>query len=180
MKKLVLLLSLLFVGCVWGQSYEEKVAMSKALIGKPVQSHAFYTLDKQPITFASVKGKPIVAYFFASWCAPCYEGLENLHKATELTQSEVEVIAVSLDEDWDKLQRMLIKTGFSGQVWKSADAESALRRRLFANFSGSLPHIIRIDSQGILVEGGSRVKTTAQWAAVISQKATLREASELY
>lgn len=177
MKKTLLVLFLLLTDSVWSQSYEEKAAKSKASIGKPVQAHAFYTLDKQPITFESLKGEPVVAYFFASWCSPCYEALENLNQAIQITPSSVRVIAISLDEDWEKLERMLVKTGFSGEVWKSGDAKSALRQRLFANFSGSLPHIIRINKQGILIEEGSRVKTIEQWSAVISQKASLSEAS---
>lgn len=177
MKKLFLLLFLIFSSDSWGQTYEEKVAASMAFIGKPVQEHSFYTSERQPITFQDLKGEAVVAYFFASWCSPCYVALENLNKAIETNSPSIRVIAISLDEDWIKLERMLARTGFTGEVWKSADAKTAIRERLFANFSGSLPHIIRIDTQGILIEGGSRVKTIEQWTAVINQNASLSEAS---
>lgn len=179
MKTAFFMLFVLLTGSVWGQSYEEKAAASKALIGKPLQAHSFYTLDKKPISFESLQGEPVVAYFFASWCAPCYKALNNLDHAIKTTPSSVQVIAISLDEDWESLEQMLIKTGFSGVVWKSGDAKSALAQRLFANFSGTLPHIIRIDKQGMLIEGGSRIKTIKQWEAVISQRASLSEASTI-
>nr|WP_246261083.1 TlpA disulfide reductase family protein [Alteromonas ponticola] len=174
-----MLLFLFIPSISWGQSYEEKVAVSKALIGKPVQAHTFYTLDKQSFSFQNLQGEFIVAYFFASWCSPCYGTLENLDKAIKNTPPTVRIVAVSLDEDWIKLKRMLAKTGFSGEVWKSADAKSVLRERLFANYSGSLPYIIRVDQQGILIEGGSEVKTSEQWSAIISQNASLNEASKI-
>ncbi|MHC6646494.1 TlpA family protein disulfide reductase [Alteromonas sp. HB246098] len=177
MKKGLLLLLLIFSNSSWSQTYEEKIAASKAFIGKPVQEHTFYTLDKQPITFQNLKGEAVVAYFFASWCSPCYEALENLNKAIETTPPTVHVVAISLDGDWASLERMLARTGYTGEVWKSADAELAFQERLFANFTSSLPHIIRIDAQGILIEGGSRVKSFAQWTALINQNASISKAS---
>ncbi len=179
MKKVSILLFLIFSSGSWSQTYEEKVAASRAFIGKPVQEHTFYTIDKLPITFQSLEGESVVAYFFASWCSPCYEALENLNKAIKTAPPSIRVVAISLDEDWTDLERMLARTGFTGEVWKSADAKLAFRKRLFANFSGSLPHIVRIDSHGVLVEGGSRVKTIEQWAAVINKNASLAEASEI-
>ena len=163
----------------WGQSYQEKVAASKALIGQPVQEHLFYTLDKQPINFQSLIGKPTVAYFFASWCSPCYEVLENLDKAIKSTPHSVNIIAISLDKDWEKLNRMLLKTGYSGQVWKSSDAKTVFRQRMFANFTASIPHIITVDELGILIEEGSKVKSVKQWAAVLQEEASLDEASRI-
>ncbi len=175
----LLFMLLLFTTTVWGQTYQEKVTKSKALFGKPVQLNGFYTLAKQPITFENLKGEPVVAYFFASWCSPCYESLGNLNQAIDISQPSVNVIAISLDESWEDLEMMLDKTGFSGEVWKWAEEESALKQRLFGNFSGSLPYVIKINAQGILEVGSSRIKTVTQWSAVINNQASLSEANRL-
>lgn len=179
MKKLFLLLALLVANNALSQTYADKVAKSKALVGQPVQTHTFYTLDKKPVSFEDFKGEPVVAYFFASWCSPCYGALTNLHQAIEDTPPTVRVVAISLDEEWENLDRMLNKTGFTGEVWKWDAAESALQQRLFANFSGSLPHIIRVNDKGILIEAGSRIKTAEQWSAVINQQRSLHDASKI-
>ncbi|WP_338520001.1 TlpA family protein disulfide reductase [Alteromonas gracilis] len=179
MKNIILVLFLLSAHSAWSQTYQEKIAASKALIDKPIQTHQFYTLDKQTISFENLNGQSIVAYFFASWCSPCYASLKNLNAAIGNVPSTVRVVAVSLDEDWDDLQGMLDKTGFTGEVWKSSDATAVLTNRLFANFSGSLPYVIKVDAKGILREGGSRIKTTEQWLAVINQSTSLSEASKL-
>lgn len=179
MKKLLTILLLTLAPLAWSQSYQEKVAASKALIGKPVQSHAFYTTEKQPIDFASVNGEIVVAYFFASWCSPCYASLGSLNKALEASSPSIWVIAISLDEDWKSLKGMLAETGFSGEVWKSSDATSVLSQRMFGNFSGSLPYAIKVDKHGILQEGGSRIKTVEQWSAIINENISLLDASRL-
>lgn len=63
MKKVSIFLFLIFSSGSWSQTYEEKVAASRAFIGKPVQEHTFYTIDKLPITFQSLKVKMLLLTF---------------------------------------------------------------------------------------------------------------------
>ncbi|WP_394131113.1 TlpA family protein disulfide reductase [Shewanella maritima] len=180
MKKIVLLsIYFVFTNCAFAQTYEEKREASLALIGQPVQDHTFLTLNKQEVTFDSLKGKTTIAYFFASWCSPCYTKLENLGKAIEDKTPTVNVIAISLDEDWVKLERMLVKTGYTAEVWKSSSPKAVLQNRMFANFSGSLPHIVKINEHGILEEINWHIESQEQWSACLSGEVSLSEASRI-
>ena len=157
-------------------TYEEKVALSKALVGQQVQTPTFLTSSGNEVSFPSLEGKPTVAYFFASWCAPCYSSLKNLQAVQSGHPQSVNVVAISLDDDWDELNTMLEKTGYTGTVWKSEADSDVLIQKMFGNYAGSIPYTIKISADGVLTESSYSIKTEPQWRATLSNEVSLKDA----
>jgi len=68
---------------------------------QPMPDLTFRTMHgKGPIRLASLKGKVVLLDLWASWCPPCREELPLLDDlAQRLRGEEIEIIAVSVDED---------------------------------------------------------------------------------
>lgn len=170
------LLLLCFSVVANASSYQEKVARSLEALGQPVDPFEFTDSNGAYVNFSSLKGQTTIAYFFASWCTPCYATLENLEEERKMANKSTTIVAVSFDSDPEKLKRMLIKTGYTGEVWLSTSKEKPLLNKLFANFSGSLPYAIKVDANGILIEHSHDIKSKEQWSKAISGELSLQDA----
>jgi peroxiredoxin len=55
-------------------------------------------------------GHPVLLNFWATWCAPCVDEVPSLEElARRLKGTDMRMLAVSVDEDWDKIRRFFAK-----------------------------------------------------------------------
>ena len=67
-------------------------------VGTHVPTYSATTLDGQPVSLASLKGKVVLLNVWATWCRPCrveMPALERLHQ--RLRGEGFEIVAVSVD-----------------------------------------------------------------------------------
>lgn len=57
------------------------------LLGKPAPAFTLRSLDGGDVQLASLKGRPVVVNFWASWCVPCRDEAPLLRSLSE-TQSD--------------------------------------------------------------------------------------------
>jgi thiol-disulfide isomerase/thioredoxin len=103
------------------------------------------TIDGQSFTRNSLKGKPVLIQFWATWCGYCRKeepAVENIVKAFE--SKGLVVLAVNIDEPREKVARYLAEHKRSPKIVLSQDTNLGMFH------SGSFPTYLLIDQQGRL------------------------------
>jgi len=55
-------------------------------------------------------GHPVLLNFWATWCPPCVDEVPALEElARRLQGTDMRMLAVSVDDDWDKIRRFFVK-----------------------------------------------------------------------
>lgn len=99
----------------------------------------------------SLRGKPVVAYFWASWCAECRAELEALQALQELHRERgLVVLGLGVDQA-DRIERFAREAGASFPVLAGGPAAIALSVRL-GNLRERMPFAVAIDSRGLAAE----------------------------
>ena len=109
----------------------------KTLDGKPVKSRSIY--NKNGLTVYS---------FWATWCVPCINELDDIHKEIEKwDEANVKIVAISTDDSRTKRR---IRPLISGKKWGFKillDENQDLKRAL--NING-IPHTIVTNGNKII------------------------------
>lgn len=66
-------------------------------------------LSGKSVSLQSLRGRPVLVSFFATWCPPCVEETPSLEELARRVGSKATVLVVSVDEDQDALKRFFAK-----------------------------------------------------------------------
>jgi thiol-disulfide isomerase/thioredoxin len=62
------------------------------------------------VSLRAQKGHPVAVNFWATWCPPCVEEVPSLESfAASLEGTDMRLLAVSVDDDWDAIRRFFVK-----------------------------------------------------------------------
>jgi cytochrome c biogenesis protein CcmG, thiol:disulfide interchange protein DsbE len=62
------------------------------------------------VSLRAQKGHPVAVNFWATWCPPCVEEVPSLESfATTIEGTDLRLLAVSVDDDWDAIRKFFVK-----------------------------------------------------------------------
>jgi thiol-disulfide isomerase/thioredoxin len=66
-------------------------------------------LAGQPVSLHSLRGRPVLVSFFATWCPPCVEETPSIEELARRLGDKATVLVVSVDEELDALKKFFAK-----------------------------------------------------------------------
>jgi thiol-disulfide isomerase/thioredoxin len=134
-----------------GTGQVELVSSSVAVVPadqrRPLPAFTGTTLDDQKIDLASLRGRPLVLNFWASWCGPCraeQKGLELASRA--LAGRDVRMVGVNIRDDPGAATSYLEE--FKVDYPSLFDRPAVLSARLGALGPQAPPYTLVVDAQG--------------------------------
>jgi cytochrome c biogenesis protein CcmG/thiol:disulfide interchange protein DsbE len=117
------------------------------LIGKPAPEFVLRDFSGGAVDFASLRGRPVVVNFWASWCQPCVAEHPLLVEAAGRYRGRVAFIGVVPSEDTAAaVERFTQRFGEWGPVYHDADGKVSIAYGVF-----KLPETYFVSSDGKIV-----------------------------
>jgi cytochrome c biogenesis protein CcmG/thiol:disulfide interchange protein DsbE len=117
------------------------------LIGKPAPEFVLRDFDGGTVDLASLRGKPVVVNFWASWCQPCVAEHPLLVEAAGRYREQVAFIGVVPSEDTAAaVERFTARLGKWGPAYHDADGKVSIAYGVF-----KLPETYFVSSDGRIV-----------------------------
>ena len=104
------------------------------------------TIDGEPLSLASLRGKVVLVNFWATWCEPCIEEMPSMQRLRErLARRPFEILAVNHQEGRPRIRAFLDKVAVGYPIVRDTDGgvARAWKVRIF-------PSSFVVDAQGII------------------------------
>ena len=102
-------------------------------------------LTGRPVALERLLGRPVVANFWATWCAPCVEEMPHL-EALSKSFSNIQFVGIGIDTA-SNIAQFVTKVPVSYPLYVAGHAGIAMVREL-GNAAGGLPFTVLLDAEG--------------------------------
>lgn len=110
-----------------------------------------YDINGNTVSLYSLRGKPIVLNFWASWCGPCKSEMPHFYTAYQNFKDEVTFVMVNMTdgmrETQQKAQNYLYSQSYSFPVYFDKDRDAA-----YTYSVSGIPTTVFIDKDGYIVK----------------------------
>ncbi|MBU0704390.1 MAG: TlpA family protein disulfide reductase [Chloroflexi bacterium] len=136
-KRLVLLVFTLLLAAVWSGCARQPVTSGSA------PDFTLASLDGGTVTLGDLQGQVVTLDFWASWCAPCVEGLDHLQQMHERYAGQgMVVLAINVEETQEEAADFLEGRGYTFTVLLDVDG-----RVSDAYGVQAIPHTLIVDRE---------------------------------
>jgi peroxiredoxin len=122
------------------------------LVGKPAPDFTLQDMDGREVSLSSLKGKPVLLDFWATWCEPCRESMPHVQSLYDrFREKGLVVLGIDINEAADLPREYFAKQKFT--FGNLIGAGSGVVPKYGAN---SIPRVVLIDRDGVVryVHGG--------------------------
>ncbi len=132
-------------------------------------SASFATPDGPPLAMSSLRGKPLLLNFWATWCPPCVTEMPMLDAFAKSHAGGWNVLALAIDAA-DPVRKFLRERGLQQlRVALAKDNGPEFARQL-GNAAGGLPFSLAFDASGTLAQrklGALDEKLLESWSSTV-------------
>jgi cytochrome c biogenesis protein CcmG/thiol:disulfide interchange protein DsbE len=140
-------LSVVAVALVAGLITFEALSSGSGQTGRPAPPLPSAVLQAPKTSLASLRGKPALINFWASWCEPCREEAPELERFARSLHGEGRLVGVDYTDQTDGGREFVRRYGWTFPILSDPDGVYGARYR----FSG-LPTTVVLDPRGRIVE----------------------------
>lgn len=131
------------VGVLLANIDRDPNTMRSPLVGRPAPPFSLPAVGGgQPVTLASLRGRPVVLNFWATWCVPCYEEHGLLVEAAR-RYGQVQFLGVVYEDEEERVQAFLAQQGNAYPSVMDAEGRTAIAYGVY-----KVPETYFIDARG--------------------------------
>jgi cytochrome c biogenesis protein CcmG, thiol:disulfide interchange protein DsbE len=143
--------------------FEVATAGNNGDAGKPAPPLPTAVLQPPRTTLASLRGKPALVNFWASWCEPCRKEAPELERLHRVLHGSAAMVGVDYTDQADAARGFIGRYGWNFPVLSDPDGVFGARY----GFSG-LPTTVVLDSRGRIVETLRGPQTVADFRQALA------------
>lgn len=128
-----------------GESVGDNDPRLPAAVGSTAPDFTLPNLEGEPVALSSLRGKPVVINFWATWCAPCKEEMPLLESTSQQLGDQVVFLGVDYAEGKDVVQSFVSELGLTFPIL--LDSDGAVADRYFVR---NYPTTLFVDAEGVV------------------------------
>ncbi|MCM8782903.1 MAG: TlpA family protein disulfide reductase, partial [Candidatus Omnitrophica bacterium] len=103
-----------------------------------------YSLGGEKINLSDFKSKPVILFFWTSWCPYCRQAMRLLNQSySEIKEAGIEVLGINISESEERVNNFLKKFPVHFKVLMDKTGEVAFTYRVLG-----VPNYVLIDKEG--------------------------------